>query len=56
MNCKYIFHIMAQSNLIGWETMVTKCLQEADKKRLSTISIPALGTGIIIKAGYFSMM
>ena len=56
MNCKNIFHIMAQSNLIGWETMITKCLQEADRRRLSTISIPALGTGIIIKEGYFSMM
>ncbi|XP_071170581.1 protein mono-ADP-ribosyltransferase PARP14-like isoform X3 [Mytilus edulis] len=46
MNCKYIFHIIAQSTLSGWEAAVNKCLTAAENRKLSTMALPALGTGI----------
>jgi O-acetyl-ADP-ribose deacetylase (regulator of RNase III) len=43
MSCKYIFHIAA--DVTGWSDGIKSCLQEAENRKMNSISFPLLGTG-----------
>ncbi|KAJ8316896.1 hypothetical protein KUTeg_004800 [Tegillarca granosa] len=45
MNCRVIFHVKSQKEADEWEKVVSMCLFEAERRRFSSISFPALGTG-----------
>ena len=49
LNAKYLFHIVPVEPLTAksMKTSVLTCLQEADKRRVTSISFPAIGTGIL---------
>ncbi|XP_053407780.1 protein mono-ADP-ribosyltransferase PARP14-like isoform X2 [Mercenaria mercenaria] len=43
--CKHIVHVVAQDNNKGWKSIIERCLHGAEKKKLKSITFPALGTG-----------
>ena len=43
LQCRYIFHIAAE---MGIEIGMKACLEEADRRQLSSITFPVLGTGV----------
>lgn len=49
LNAKYLFHIVPVEPLTAksMKASVLTCLQEADKRRVTSISFPAIGTGIL---------
>lgn len=49
LNAKYLFHIVPLEPLTAksMKASVLTCLQEADKRRVTSISFPAIGTGIL---------
>ena len=46
LNCKYIFHVMLQNSVKGWKTVISNCLQLAETRGVTSLSFPALGTGM----------
>ena len=49
LNAKYLFHIVPVEPLTAksMKASLLTCLQEADKRRVTSISFPAIGTGIL---------
>ena len=43
--CQHIIHVVAQDNEADWKTVIEKCLQMAENKKIQSIAFPALGTG-----------
>uniref|UniRef100_UPI00398F1251 protein mono-ADP-ribosyltransferase PARP14-like n=1 Tax=Pristiophorus japonicus TaxID=55135 RepID=UPI00398F1251 len=46
LTCDYIIHMVGQTNPAMITASVEKVLQECEKKQITTVSFPALGTGI----------
>ncbi|OWF51697.1 Poly [ADP-ribose] polymerase 14 [Mizuhopecten yessoensis] len=46
LSCKAIYHIKSEKQANAWESSVTKCLEEADRQHYTSVSFPALGTGL----------
>ncbi|KAK6178592.1 hypothetical protein SNE40_013346 [Patella caerulea] len=45
MNCQYVIHVDADRFNDNWKKAIASCLREADKKNVTSIAFPALGTG-----------
>ncbi|XP_067843255.1 protein mono-ADP-ribosyltransferase PARP14 [Heptranchias perlo] len=46
LTCDYIIHMVGQTNPVMITASVEKVLQECEKNQITTVSFPALGTGI----------
>lgn len=49
MPSKFIFHLAPGTGFLRWQNIVTKALDEAEKRNLQSIAFPALGTGQLLK-------
>ena len=48
LTARYLFHIVPSDRFpADMSSCLTQCLQEAERKRISSISFPAVGTGIL---------
>ncbi|XP_064602045.1 protein mono-ADP-ribosyltransferase PARP14-like [Liolophura sinensis] len=45
LRCRHVIHIDAQSSP-SWKSKIKKCLEAANKMELSSVSFPAVGTGV----------
>ncbi len=45
LQCKVVAHLKVQESRWGWISVLLKCMERINKKNLSSMSIPALGTG-----------
>ncbi|XP_033899512.3 protein mono-ADP-ribosyltransferase PARP14-like [Acipenser ruthenus] len=45
LSCDFILHMVGPKTMPGIESQVEKALQECEKKQITTISFPAIGTG-----------
>ncbi|XP_041120245.1 protein mono-ADP-ribosyltransferase PARP14 [Polyodon spathula] len=45
LSCDFILHMVGPKTLLGIESQVEKALQECEKKQITTVSFPAIGTG-----------
>ena len=45
LQVKHIIHVVAASTKAEWTTAAQACLRQAESMRLTSISLPALGTG-----------
>ena len=46
LRCRYIFHIPVIPMENGIRNGIKACLEEADRRQLSSITFPLLGTGV----------
>ena len=45
LRCMYVLHINAFNSYIGWTEILKKCFTLAANSGISSLSIPAIGTG-----------
>ncbi|MGH0151153.1 UNVERIFIED_CONTAM: hypothetical protein FKN15_042096 [Acipenser sinensis] len=45
LSCDFILHMVGPKTMPGIESQVKKVLQECEKKQITTVSFPAIGTG-----------
>ncbi|XP_046335597.2 protein mono-ADP-ribosyltransferase PARP14-like [Haliotis rufescens] len=45
LKCKMVAHLRAQQSNYGWTKVLSQCMDWVNKKGVSSMSIPALGTG-----------
>lgn len=45
MPSKYVIHLAAPEMSSDWKTVILKGLDEAEKRKIASISFPLLGTG-----------
>ncbi|XP_046570875.1 protein mono-ADP-ribosyltransferase PARP14-like isoform X2 [Haliotis rubra] len=45
LRCKMVAHVKAQHSNSGWAHVLSQCMDWVNKKGMSTMSVPALGTG-----------
>ncbi|XP_067675632.1 protein mono-ADP-ribosyltransferase PARP14-like [Haliotis asinina] len=45
LRCKMVAHVRAQHSSYGWTKVLSQCMDWVNKKGVSTMSLPALGTG-----------
>lgn len=44
--CKHIFHLSASRSVKAWKELLGRCFIEAENRRLTSLAMPPVGTGM----------